>query len=113
MLLRSLNLLLVGCVLVATVGCVTHFSKVGEQTGDFKRDYFECGEEVGRSDYALELATGQRVELLFSPGRLTVLRIKCLKQRAWVLRATHAFVQDKTNTIQGDWTSWGKQYDIP
>lgn len=61
---------MIGYICIASVGCVTHFSKAGEQPGDFKRDYLACSGEVGRSDYAFALSTGQRVELLFGPARL-------------------------------------------
>lgn len=57
----------------------------------------------GRSDYALELATGQRVELLFGPTRIKAMQVDCMKQRGWATHVTHAFVDEKTNTIQGSW----------
>jgi len=100
---RFLLIAMIGCICMASVGCVTHFSKTGEQSGDFKRDYLACLDEVERSDYAVELATGQRVELLFGPTRLQAMRVDCMKVRGWTTQVTHAFVTDKTNTIQGSW----------
>lgn len=100
---RFLLIAMVGCSCIASVGCVTHFSKAGEQSEDFKRDYLACQDDVARSDYAVELATGQRVELLFGPTRLKSMQVDCMKGRGWSTRVTHAFVTDTTNTIQGSW----------
>lgn len=82
---------------------MTHFSKSEEQPGDFKRDYLACQDDVARSDYALLLATGQRVELLFGPIRLTSMQVDCMKRMGWSTRVTHAFVHETTNTLQGSW----------
>lgn len=100
---RLLLIAMVGYICMASVGCVTHFSKDGEQSGDFKRDFLACQDEVARSDYALELATGQRVELLFGPTRLQAMQVDCMKRRGWTTLVTHAFVADTTNTIRGSW----------
>lgn len=98
-----MRLVVLALLSVMLSSCVTHFSRTGEQSGDFKRDFLACGDEVGRSDYAVELATGQRTELLFGPARLQAMRVDCMKRLGWIPLVTHAFVADTTNTIQGSW----------